>query len=94
MGFAGQDSGAVCLVLPEVAVVGFDGFVRDRRHGGEFGLLGDRFVLGRGGGVLGDFCDWLLNAELYAGGVFHGDVESADDQGRAFRCHKKKTNMG
>ena len=46
LGLAGQDSGAFCLVLPEVAVVGFEGFVRDRRHGGGVRTARKRLCVG------------------------------------------------
>jgi hypothetical protein len=65
---------------------GLDGFVGGRGDGGEFGLLRDGFVLLGWRGVLGDLRDGVfgVNAELYAGGVFYGDVQGADDQTGAF----------
>jgi len=45
LGLAGQDASTFLAVLPEVGMGGLDGFVGDRGDGGEFGLLGDRFVL-------------------------------------------------
>jgi hypothetical protein len=44
-GFSGQDSGAFFAVFPEVGIRGLDWFVGNRGDGGEFRLLGDRFVL-------------------------------------------------
>jgi hypothetical protein len=65
---------------------GLDGFVGDRGDGGEFGLLRDGFVLLGWRGVLGDLRDGVfgVDAELYAGGIFYGDVQGADDQTGAF----------
>jgi hypothetical protein len=52
-------------------------------------LLRDRFVLLRWRGVLGDLgdCVFGVDAELYAGGVFYGDVQGADDQCGPFDIH-------
>jgi hypothetical protein len=72
LGLAGQDSAAFFEILPEMTVARVDWLVGDRGDGGEFGLLGDRFVLLGWRGVLGDLRDGVfgVDAELYAGGVF------------------------
>jgi hypothetical protein len=64
LGFARQDSGAFFAVLPEVAVGGLYWLVGDRRDRGERGLHRGCFVLWCGGGVVGNFCDWVVEAGL------------------------------